>query len=44
MVKSTLYKTYQKPKVRRSGIHKKTKSSKSKSSKNYIKSYRGQGR
>lgn len=34
----------EKPKVRRKGIHAKTKSSKLKSSKNYLKKYRGQGR
>ena len=34
----------QKPKVSRPGIHSKCKSSKLKSSKNYRKAYRGQGR
>jgi hypothetical protein len=34
----------QKPKVSRAGIHAKTKSSKMKSSKNYKKAYRSQGR
>ncbi len=33
-----------KPKKKRPGIHAKTKSSKIKSSKNYVKQYRGQGR
>jgi len=33
----------EKPKVRRKGIHAKTKSSKIKGSKNYVKRYRGQG-
>jgi hypothetical protein len=33
-----------KPKKRRSGIHSKNKSSVSKNSKNYKKSYKGQGR
>jgi len=33
-----------KKKVRRKGVHAKTKSSKLKSSKNYLKKYRGQGR
>jgi hypothetical protein len=33
-----------KKKIRRRGIHAKTKSSKLKSSKNYKKAYRGQGR
>ena len=33
-----------KPKKKRPGIHAKTKSSKIKNSKNYVKQYRGQGR
>lgn len=33
-----------KPKVSRSGVHSKTKNSKSKTSKNYKKTYKGQGR
>jgi hypothetical protein len=33
-----------KPKVRRKGVHAKTKTSKSKSSKLYIKKYNGQGK
>ena len=33
-----------KPPKKRPGVHSKTKSSKSKNSKNYIKAYRGQGR
>lgn len=33
-----------KPPKKRPGVHAKTKSSKSKGSKNYIKAYRGQGR
>jgi hypothetical protein len=32
-----------KPKVSRPGVHAKTKTSKSKDSKNYVKPYRGQG-
>ena len=32
------------PKVKRSGVHAKTKTSKTKKAKNYKKSYRGQGR
>lgn len=36
--------TYIKPKVSRPGVHAKTKSSKSKKSKNYKKVYKGQGR
>lgn len=35
---------YIKVKVKRKGIHSKTKQSKLKSSKNYVKKYRGQGR
>lgn len=35
---------YKSNKRKRKGIHSKTKSSKLKSSKNYIKKYRGQGR
>jgi|TARA_Y100000114_G_scaffold37023_1_gene32577 hypothetical protein len=35
---------YQKKKIRRKGIHSKTKTSNVKSSKNYTKKYRGQGR
>ena len=34
----------EKPRKRRPGVHAKTKSSKCKSSKNYLKRYRGQGR
>jgi hypothetical protein len=33
-----------KPKVKRSGVHAKTKTSKTKKAKNYKKGYRGQGR
>jgi len=33
-----------KPKVKRPGVHAKTKSSNLKTSKNYIKKYRGQGK
>ena len=32
------------PKKKRKGVHAKSKSSKSKTSKNYVKSYRGQGK
>ena len=32
-----------KPKVSRPGVHAKTKTSKTKTSKNYVKAYRGQG-
>lgn len=35
---------FEKPKRKRPGIHAKTKQSKSKGSKNYVKLYRGQGR
>jgi hypothetical protein len=34
----------QKPKVKRPGVHAKTKTSNAKSSKNYQKTYRGQGK
>lgn len=33
-----------KPRKKRPGIHSKTKTSKSKGSKNYVKAYKGQGR
>jgi len=36
--------TYQKKRVRRKGVHAKTKTSKNKSSKTYRKRYAGQGR
>ena len=32
------------PKIKRKGVHAKTKQSKSKTSKNYVKPYNGQGR
>jgi hypothetical protein len=38
------YTVLEKKKVRRPGVHAKTKTSKVKSSKNYKKAYRGQGR
>ncbi len=38
---SSIYKTQRK---KRPGVHAKTKNSNSKSSKNYVKKYRGQGR
>lgn len=38
----TLFK--EKPKISRPGVHAKTKTSKNKSSKNYRKKYRGQGK
>lgn len=44
MAKQVATTYYQKPKVRRPGVHSKTKTSKSKSSRNYKKTYRGQGR
>jgi len=34
---------YEKPSVNRKGVHAKSKTSKTKSSKNYVKSYKGQG-
>ena len=44
MAKIILSNKIDKPKVRRPGCHAKTKQSKSKTSKNYVKKYRGQGR
>lgn len=45
MAKSTISSTFQKKsKVSRPGVHAKTKNSKTKNSKNYSKSYRGQGK
>ena len=45
MAKQTTAKIHlKKPKVKRPGVHAKTKNSKLKSSKNYIKSYTQQGR
>jgi hypothetical protein len=45
MAKQTNVKVYlKKPKVKRAGVHAKTKNSKLKSSKNYVKSYTQQGR
>ena len=41
---TTTVKAYFKSKVSRPGVHAKTKSSKSKKSKNYKKAYRAQGR
>jgi hypothetical protein len=43
-VTATTVKTYKKVKVSRPGVHAKTKTSKLKSSKNYKKAYRAQGR
>jgi len=36
--------TFEKPKKKRKGVHAKTKSSKSKDSKLYVKAYKGQGK
>ena len=44
MAKSTNTAVYKKIKIKRPGLHSKTKSSVLKSSKNYKKKYRGQGR
>jgi len=44
MARRIIHVKVEKPKVRRKGVHAKTKSSKLKSSKNYLKKYRGQGR
>jgi hypothetical protein len=41
---TTTVKAYIKPKVSRPGVHAKTKTSRSKRSKNYKKAYRAQGR
>lgn len=43
-IKETSYKSLMATKVSRPGVHAKTKTSRSKSSKNYKKAYRGQGR
>ena len=42
--KGVTYTTLDKKKVRRPGVHAKTKTSKLKSSRNYKKAYKGQGR
>ena len=39
-----LFNNFQRAKKKRPGIHSKTKNSRSKKSRNYVKSYRGQGR
>tara|TARA_R110002012_G_scaffold280_4_gene1084 strand:+ start:937 stop:1074 length:138 start_codon:yes stop_codon:yes gene_type:complete len=44
MARKAIVITYIKKKIRRKGIHAKTKTSRVKSSKNYFKKYRGQGR
>jgi hypothetical protein len=44
MAKLTLSTYIEKPKVRRPGVHAKSKTSNNKKSKNYVKHYRGQGR
>jgi len=41
---TTTTRAYSKPKVSRPGVHAKTKTSKSKNSKNYKKAYKNQGR
>lgn len=43
-IKENTFKAYASNKVSRPGVHSKTKTSKLKSSKNYKKGYRGQGR
>jgi len=40
----TAARTYEKKDVSRPGVHAKTKTSKLKTSKNYVKAYRGQGK
>ena len=42
IITATLFR--EKPKHKRPGVHAKSKTSKNKNSKNYIKSYRGQGK
>jgi len=44
MAKLNLFAYREKTKVRRPGVHAKTKTSNNKQSKNYVKKYRGQGR
>ena len=44
MAKLNLFAYREKTKVRRPGVHAKTKNSNNKQSKNYVKRYRGQGR
>lgn len=44
MAKLPIFRYKKKPKVRRPGVHSKSKTSHLKSSKNYKKLYRGQGR
>lgn len=44
MAKIIIGNYFEKPKKNRPGVHAKSKSSKLKSSKNYVKQYRGQGR
>ena len=44
MAKLNLFAYREKTKVRRPGVHAKTKHSNNKQSKNYVKQYRGQGR
>ena len=44
MAKLNLFAYKEKPKVRRPGVHAKTKNSNNKQSKNYVKQDRGQGR
>jgi hypothetical protein len=44
MAKVNLFAFKEKAKVRRPGVHAKTKTSNNKQSKNYVKKYKGQGR
>jgi hypothetical protein len=44
MAKKTIVNIYRTKSTKRKGIHSKTKSSKLKSSKNYLKRYKGQGK
>ena len=44
MARKAIIQIYKPAKKKRPGVHAKTKTSKSKGSKNYVKAYRGQGR
>ena len=44
MAKLALFRYIKKNKVRRRGVHAKSKTSNNKNSKNYVKKYKGQGR
>ena len=44
MAKLAIFKYIEKTKVRRRGVHAKSKTSNNKNSKNYVKKYKGQGK